>query len=140
MADAAPGPRPRPISPNIQIDGGVWRWHVTMVASILHRATGMGLYVGALILMAWALCLAAGPDAYTAFQNAAGSIIGKIVFIGLTLSVFYHLANGVRHLVWDAGYGFEPKTADATAWVAFAFAVVATILFWAALLMTGGAQ
>ncbi len=64
MADAAPGLRPRPISPNIQLDGGIWRWHVTMVASILHRATGVGLYVGALLLMAWALSLAAGPDAY----------------------------------------------------------------------------
>ncbi|HEY1425104.1 MAG TPA: succinate dehydrogenase, cytochrome b556 subunit [Caulobacteraceae bacterium] len=140
MADAAPGSRPRPISPNIQIDGGVWRWHVTMVASILHRATGMGLYVGALILMAWALSLAAGPDAYSAFQSAAGGLIGKIVFIGLTLCVFYHMANGVRHLVWDAGYGFRPKTADATAWIVFAFAVLATILLWAAILMMGAAQ
>lgn len=138
MADAPPGQRPRPISPNIQIDGGVWRWHVTMFASILHRATGMGLYVGALILMAWALSLAAGPGAYEAFQNAAGSIIGKIVFIGLTLCVFYHMANGVRHLVWDAGYGFRPKTADSTAWAVFAFAILATIVFWAALLTTGG--
>ena len=64
MADATPGPRPRPISPNIQLDGGIWRWHVTMFASILHRATGVGLYVGALVLMAWALSLAAGPGAY----------------------------------------------------------------------------
>jgi succinate dehydrogenase / fumarate reductase cytochrome b subunit len=140
MADAAPGPRPRPISPNIQLDGGVWRWHVTMVASILHRATGMGLYVGALVLMAWALSLAAGPGAYAAFQNAADSILGKVVLIGLTLCVFYHMANGVRHLVWDAGYGFKPKTADTTAWLVMGFAVVATILFWAAILTTGGAQ
>ena len=139
MADAAPGPRPRPISPNIQLDGGVWRWHVTMVASILHRASGMGLYVGALILMAWALCLADGPGAYGAFENLAGSIIGKLALGVISLSAFYHLGNGVRHLVWDAGYGFQPKTADATAWIVFGFAVVATVLFWAAILMTGGA-
>jgi succinate dehydrogenase / fumarate reductase cytochrome b subunit len=139
MADAAPGPRPRPISPNIQLDGGVWRWHVTMVASILHRATGIGLYVGALILMAWALSLAAGPGAYGAFQLLAGSLFGKLVFIGLTLCVFYHLGNGLRHLAWDAGYGFQPKTADATAWVVFGFAVIATILFWTLILATGSA-
>jgi succinate dehydrogenase / fumarate reductase, cytochrome b subunit len=140
MADAAPGPRPRPISPNIQLDGGVWRWHVTMFASILHRASGMGLYVGALVLMAWALSLAAGPGAYGAFQAAAGSIIGKLVLIGLTLCVFYHMANGVRHLAWDVGYGFKPKTADATAWLVFGFALVATILFWALILTTGASQ
>ena len=140
MADAAPGPRPRPIPPNIQLDGGVWRWHVTMFASILHRATGIGLYIGALILMAWALSLAAGPGAYQEFQSLAGSILGKLVFIGLTLCVFYHMANGVRHLAWDAGYGFKPKTADATAWLVFGFALIATILFWALLLTTGGGQ
>jgi len=140
MADAAPGPRPRPISPNIQLDGGVWRWHVTMFASILHRATGMGLYVGALVFMAWALSLAAGPGAYGAFQSLVASILGKIVLIGLTLCVFYHMGNGVRHLAWDSGYGFRPKTADTTAFVAFGFAVVATILLWAAILTTGAAQ
>jgi succinate dehydrogenase / fumarate reductase cytochrome b subunit len=139
MADAAPGPRPRPISPNIQIDGGIWRWHVTMFASIVHRASGVGLYVGALVLMAWALSLAAGPGAYGAFSYVAGSLIGKLVLIGLTLCVFYHLANGVRHLTWDAGYGFQPKTADATAWLAFGFALVATLLFWVLILSAGGA-
>jgi succinate dehydrogenase / fumarate reductase cytochrome b subunit len=136
MADAAPGPRPRPISPNIQLDGGVWRWHVTMVASILHRASGMALYVGALVLMAWALSLAAGPGPYGEFQLLAGSIIGKLALIVLTLCVFYHMGNGVRHLAWDAGYGFKLKTADATAWLVFGFAVVATILFWT-LILTG---
>ena len=135
MADASPGGRARPLSPHVQ----VWRWHVTMLASILHRATGIGLYVGALVLMAWAVSLASGPGAYGAFQYAAGSILGKLVLIALTLSVFYPLANGVRHLAWDAGYGFKPRTADATAWLAFGFALVATILLWAVILATGGA-
>ncbi len=135
MADASPGPRPRPLSPHVQ----VWRWHVTMAASILHRASGVALYVGALVLMAWALSLAAGPGAYGAFAWLAGSIIGKLVLIGLTLCIFYHLANGLRHLTWDAGFGFRPRTADATAWLAFGFAVIATILLWALILTTGGA-
>jgi succinate dehydrogenase / fumarate reductase cytochrome b subunit len=110
-----------------------------MAASILHRVTGVGLYVGALVLMAWALSLAAGPGAYGAFAYLAGSILGKLVLVGLTLCVFYHLANGVRHLAWDAGYGFRPRTADATAWLAFGFAVVATLLLWVLILTTGGA-
>jgi succinate dehydrogenase / fumarate reductase cytochrome b subunit len=63
MADAAPGLRPRPISPQIQLNGGIWRWHLTMFASILHRASGVALYVGALIVAAWAIALAQGPDA-----------------------------------------------------------------------------
>ena len=135
MADASPGGRARPLSPHVQ----VWRWHVTMWASILHRVAGIGLYVGALILMAWTLSLAAGPGAYGAFAWLAGSIIGRLVLIGLTLCVFYHLANGVRHLSWDAGYGFRPRTADATAWLAFGFALIATLLLWGVILMTGGA-
>jgi succinate dehydrogenase / fumarate reductase cytochrome b subunit len=137
MADATPGLRPRPVSPNIQLDGGIWRWHITMAASILHRASGMALYVGALVAMAWALSLAAGPDAYAAFAGLAGSILGRLVLIGLTLAVFYHLANGIRHLVWDAGYGFEPKTADNTAWLVIVVAIVATAAFWAMILFTG---
>jgi succinate dehydrogenase / fumarate reductase cytochrome b subunit len=137
MADATPGLRPRPVSPNIQLDGGIWRWHITMAASILHRASGMALYVGALVAMALALSLAAGPDAYAAFAGLAGSILGRLVLIGLTLAVFYHLANGIRHLVWDAGYGFEPKTADNTAWLVIVVAIVATAAFWAMILFTG---
>jgi succinate dehydrogenase / fumarate reductase cytochrome b subunit len=133
MADAAPGLRPRPISPSVT----TWRWHVTMAASILHRAAGAGLYVGALVLMAWALSLASGPGAYGVFAGLAGSILGRIVLIGLTLCAFYHLGNGVRHLAWDAGYGFRPQTASSTAWLALAFAVVATLLFWSFLAMTG---
>jgi len=133
MADAAPGPRPRPISPSVW----TWRWHVTMAASILHRAAGVGLYVGALVLMAWALSLASGADAYAAFTALAGSILGKLVLFGVTLCAFYHLANGLRHLAWDAGYGFRPQTASGTAWIVIAFAVLATIVFWGLLAMTG---
>jgi succinate dehydrogenase / fumarate reductase cytochrome b subunit len=133
MADAAPGLRPRPISPSVT----TWRWHVTMAASILHRATGVGLYGGALLLMLWALSLASGPDGYAVFTGLAGSIPGKAALALLTLCAFYHLGNGLRHLAWDSGYGFKPKTADSTAWLVFGFAIVATGLFWGYLLMTG---
>ncbi len=130
MADASPPSRPRPISPHIQLNGGVWRWHVTMFGSIAHRVTGAGLYVGAFVLMAWALTLAAGADKYAVFTGLAGSWIGKLALFGLTLCAFYHLANGVRHLVWDAGYGFQPRTASRTTWLVIAIAVVASVGLW----------
>ncbi len=127
MVEASPAARPRPLSPHLQ----VWRWHVTMAASILHRATGVALYGGALILAGWALTLATGPAAYGGYMGALGSIPGKIVLFGLTVSVFFHMANGVRHLFWDAGKAFEPRTADLTAWIAFAVGLVGAVAVWA---------
>ncbi|HEX4198066.1 MAG TPA: succinate dehydrogenase, cytochrome b556 subunit [Caulobacteraceae bacterium] len=115
----------------------VWRWHVTMAASILHRVTGVALYGAALILAGWALALAAGPGAYDQFRLVLGSPPGKLVLIVITFSLFYHLANGVRHLVWDFGSGFQPKIADITAWTVLAFAAIATIAIWVAAGMTG---
>ncbi|HEY4032319.1 MAG TPA: succinate dehydrogenase, cytochrome b556 subunit [Caulobacteraceae bacterium] len=129
MSDAkaqARGPQDRPMSPHLQ----VWRWHVTMATSILHRATGVALYVGVLILAGWVVALASGPDAFSTYRAALGSPLGLLVLFGLTVSFLYHLANGVRHLVWDAGKGFEPKTADMTGWAAIAFGVVAAVLIW----------
>jgi len=138
MADASRTAKERPISPSVQLGGAIWRWHVTMAASILHRAAGVGLYVGALVFMLWALSLAGGADAYATFTGLAGSLPGKVVLFGLTLCVFYHLANGVRHLFWDAGVGFAIKTASTTAWIVIGVAVVASLGFWG-LLFLGGA-
>ena len=101
-----------------------------MWTSILHRVTGIVLYVGVLIAAAWAISLAAGPEADAAFKAAMGSILGLIVMFGLTLSLFYHLANGVRHLVWDTGHAFDLKSAAASAVVVFAFAAAATLAVW----------
>ena len=108
-----------------------------MWTSILHRATGVALYVGALSAAAWAIALAQGPDAYAAFKALLGSWPGKVVMFGLTLSVFYHLANGVRHLVWDTGHGLDIKSANASAVVVFAFAAAATLAIWAIASQTG---
>ncbi len=116
----------RPLSPHVQ----VWRWHITMACSILHRATGVALYVGALILAGWAVSLAMGPGPYEAYKGLLGSLPGKVVLFGLTVSIFYHLAAGVRHLVWDAGHGFDPKTADLTGVAAIAFGLVASVAVW----------
>jgi succinate dehydrogenase / fumarate reductase cytochrome b subunit len=126
MADARVAPRARPLSPHLLH----WRWHVTLAASIATRITGGATYVGMLILAGWALALASGPDAYGTYMSVLGSIPGKVVLFGLTLSLFYHLAGGLRHLFWDNGVGFAPKMANTTAWGAFAFAVVASIATW----------
>jgi succinate dehydrogenase / fumarate reductase cytochrome b subunit len=121
------------MSPHLQ----VWRWHVTMLTSILHRVTGVGLYLGALIAAAWAMSLAGGPEAYATFKAVLGSPLGKLVMFGMTLSVFYHLANGVRHLVWDLGHGFDVKSANASSYTVFGFTIAASLATWAIAAMIG---
>jgi succinate dehydrogenase / fumarate reductase cytochrome b subunit len=135
MTDAPKPIRERPLSPHMEI----WRWHITMLSSILHRATGVALYVGALIAAYWALALASGPVGYENFLALIGSPLGKLVLFGLTVSIFYHLANGVRHLFWDSGEGFTPATANLTAAAAITFAVVVSVFIWGAALFTGAA-
>jgi succinate dehydrogenase / fumarate reductase cytochrome b subunit len=115
----------------------IWRWHITMASSIAHRVTGCALYVGALIVAGWALALAGGPSSYQLYMELLGSWIGKVVLFGLTLSLFYHMANGIRHLVFDSGKGFDLKWADFGAAFAFTFAVVITVLVWVFAAFTG---
>ncbi len=126
--------RAPPLSPHLQI----WRWHITMAASIATRASGVALYVGVLIVAGLAAALAAGPEAYGVYTGLLGSPIGLIVLFGLTVSIFYHLAAGLRHLVFDSGKGFLPATANATAWASFAFAAVASVLVWAGYFLLSG--
>lgn len=110
-----------------------------MATSILHRATGIALYVGVLIAAGWAVTLAAGPGAFGAYRALLASVLGQLVLFGLTVSLFYHLANGVRHLFWDAGRGLDPKTADMSGWASIVFGVVAAVLIWIiAFLKVGG--
>jgi succinate dehydrogenase / fumarate reductase cytochrome b subunit len=116
----------RPLSPHLLH----WRWHVTLLASITHRATGMILYVAVLIIAGWCAALAAGPDAYGLYREILGSILGKLVLLGITFSVFYHLAGGLRHLFWDVGVAFAPRTAETTAMAALAFGAAATAAVW----------
>jgi len=131
MTESSPGPAARPLSPHVLH----WRWHLTMLCSILHRATGVALYVGALILAGWVAALATGPGAYAGYMEMLASPLGQLVLFGLTVSVFYHLASGIRHLVWDVGDGFDPKVADATGAACIAFALAAAVGVWAAALL-----
>ena len=129
MAEASPV-RPRPLSPHALH----WRWHVTMVTSILNRFTGVGLYAGLLIGVAGVLALASGEAAWAGFATLVGSWIGRIVLIGVSFSAFFHLFAGLRHLGWDSGKGFRPATANRTAWGAIILATFATVALWAYLL------
>jgi len=110
MADNPQSPpvRERPLSPFLSI----YKWPITMATSITHRATGVALSVG-MILVAWALiALASGPDMYQPFTTAIASPIGLIVLFGFLWSLVFHFLNGIRHLAWDLGYGFEKKLAE----------------------------
>jgi len=123
----------RPTSPHLQ----VWRWHVTMWGSILHRVSGIALYGGALILAGWVAALASGPGVFMTYKALLGSIPGKLALFVLTLAIFYHLANGLRHLVWDFGKGFEPRTADMTGAAVIAFAIAASLAVWGLAFVSG---
>jgi succinate dehydrogenase / fumarate reductase cytochrome b subunit len=116
----------RPLSPHLQI----YRWQLTSVLSILHRATGIALAVGALYLATWVMYAAATPRAYALFQEFNGSIVGRIVLGGWMFAAFYHLCNGIRHLFWDAGYGFELKDAYRSGWIVVVVSLVATAVSW----------
>lgn len=118
--------RGMPLSPHLQ----VWRWHITMAASIFTRVSGVALYVGILIVAGWALALASGADAYLGYMDLLASPLGRLVLFGITAAVFYHLAAGLRHLVFDAGHGFAPGVANLSAVFCIAFAVVATLVVW----------
>ena len=116
----------RPLSPHLQ----VYRPQLTSVLSILHRATGIALSVGALYLATWVVYAAASPRAYAMFQDFNTSIVGRIVLAGWLFSAFYHLCNGIRHLFWDAGYGFELKDAYRSGWIVVAVSLIATAVSW----------
>ncbi len=128
MAEAKPRTTTseRPMSPHLQI----YRWPITMLTSITHRATGMANAAGTLLLAAWLVSLTAGPEAYAMVMDLMASILGRIVLLGFTWSMSFHLLNGIRHLFWDAGHGFELTTANATGKLVLFLSVLVTIAIW----------
>ncbi len=116
----------RPLSPHLQ----VYRWQLTSVLSITHRGTGILLTLGTLLLVYWLLAIAAGPGAYESAQALLGSWLGKAVLFLWTLALYYHLCNGIRHLFWDAGFGFELKTVYASGMAVVIATVVLTVVTW----------
>ncbi len=106
-----------------------------MFSSILHRATGAGSVAGLIMVIAWLVCLALGPQAYTGFVTFGASPLGMIIWVLLSLAGFVHLAGGIRHFIWDLGGSFQPKAADALVVWTTVLGVVLTVAFWAALIL-----
>ncbi len=118
----------RPVSPHI----GVYRWPITMVASILNRATGMALSVGSLLLVWWLVAAATGPQEFVRVQAFVASPVGLLLLLGWTASLFYHLFGGIRHLVWDTGRGLAKPSLNPVTWLILAMTALATAGVWIA--------
>jgi len=119
--------RARPLSPFLH-----YRWQYTNTLSILHRITGVVLSLGFLLLVYWMAAAAAGPERYAAALDTLGSPLAQLVLIGVTFSFCYHLLNGVRHLFFDLGHGFELKTARASGWAVAIGALLLGVVVWVA--------
>lgn len=126
MAQAVPQRAPRPLSPHI----GIYRWPLTMGLSIAHRVSGGANVVMLLVFTWWLAALAGGPDAYAPVEWLITSWIGKLAMFGYTFFLLYHLANGVRHLAWDFGYGLDIKVAKQSGIAVVAAAGALTVLLW----------
>ena len=118
----------RPLSPHLT----VYRWPVTMMTSITHRATGVGLSLGAIILAWWLVSISNGPEGWQNFHAISDTPIGALVLLGLTWSLVYHFLNGIRHLGWDLGYGFEKKVAERNSVLIFALSVIGALAIFGA--------
>jgi len=116
----------RPMSPHLQ----VWKFHPTMLTSILHRVTGVGNALGIILVVAFLGSLASGLDCYKVFDVFFTSIFGKIVLFGFTVSMMFHLPHGIRYLFWDMGKGFTPKVANLWSIFTLVFSVVGSIALW----------
>ncbi len=118
---------PRPMSPHLQ----VWKWHWTMATSIFHRVTGVGNYLGALLISVWLIALATGPEAYGVVEGIMLHPVGQILLFFWLLSLVFHLVNGIRFLLWDGPkIGFEPKTASRVSIFNFAIAIILAAMIW----------
>jgi succinate dehydrogenase / fumarate reductase cytochrome b subunit len=125
----------RPLSPHLQ----VYRPQLTSMMSISHRLTGLALSVGTIFLIWQLFAAASGPGEYAFFQMLAGSWVGLLLLLGWSFALFYHLANGIRHLAWDAGYGFSLPQTYRSGWLVIAIAIALTIMAWVgAYLVIGG--
>lgn len=116
----------RPLSPHLS----VYRWPITMTLSILHRATGVALSVGLVVLVGWLVAAASGADAYGDVVALLKTPVGRLMLIAWSGAFFFHLLNGIRHLVWDFGFGLEIEQANRSAWIVVVLTVVTTVVFW----------
>ena len=123
--------RERPLSPHLQ----VYRWQITMLMSILHRATGVALAVGSPGLAWWLHALASGGESYASFVACAASLPGQAILFAASAALVYHLLNGIRHLLWDAGRGYEIPKVYASGYTVWALTLLFTAAIWAVVLI-----
>jgi len=116
----------RPLSPHLS----VYRWPVTMATSILHRASGVAMAGGFIVYVAWLFDAASGPDVYAMFLGYIDTTLGCILLVGWSWAFFFHLSNGIRHLVWDTGRGLEIEQATRSAWFVIVASIILTTVFW----------
>lgn len=126
-------PAERPLSPFL-----IYKPQLTSVLSFSHRATGVALSLGTLLLVWWLVAAATSEEAFGAAQCFLGSWLGLLLLLGWSFAFFFHLCNGVRHLFWDAGFGFELHTAYASGWTVVAASVALTVIAFAAGLAVRG--
>lgn len=125
----------RPMSPHLQ----VYRPQITSILSIMNRVTGIISTVGTLMLVWWLVAAATGPHAYGIVQSFLGSPIGLFVLFGWTAALFYHFFGGIRHLVWDMGFGYDLQQVHSSGWATIIATVVFTVAVWGiGLFMAGG--
>lgn len=116
----------RPLSPHLQI----YKPIVTMVMSILHRVTGAALYFGTILMAFWLVSAAAGPESYEFAMNIFGSFLGQLILFGFTWALVHHMLGGLRHFIWDLGYGFELSAANWMARATIVGSVSLTVILW----------
>ena len=115
-----------PVSPHLQI----YRWHISSLLSIIHRISGVINLLALILIFFWLLGLSFGESNYELFLLIINSFFGKFILIGFTWSMSFHIFSGIRHLVWDLGYGFEIKTANISGIIVIICSLVLTIIFW----------
>ena len=120
--------RERPLSPFML--GPYYRFQLTSVLSFIHRLTGIGLSIGTVLLVGWLIALAGGPWPYDAFAKHLGAWYGQVLLMGWSWSLLYHLCNGIRHLFWDMGYGFDMKIAYRSGYAVVALSLLLTAAVW----------
>ena len=115
-----------PLSPHLQI----YRWNISSLLSITHRISGVINLVALILIFFWLIILSFGESNYELFLLIINSFFGKFILIGFTWSMSFHILSGIRHLVWDLGYGFEIKTANVSGIIVIICSLVLTIIFW----------
>ena len=115
-----------PLSPHLQI----YRWHISSLLSITHRIAGVINLLALILIFFWLTALSFGENSYELFLLIINSFFGKFILIGFTWSMNFHLLSGIRHLVWDLGYGFEIKTANISGIIVIISSLILTIIFW----------